>query len=105
MSISNNTLYEVMNPWPEVDPIPLKGIAPRVKDLSGKKIGLFRNSKRAARPSLAVVENRLKARFPDCEIKPYAFMPNAGIAENEEWISKFEEWLQGIDALILAYGD
>jgi hypothetical protein len=105
MSTGNNTLYEVMNPWAEVDPMHLKGIAPRVQSFAGKKIGLFRNSKRAAKPILAAVEARLKERFPDCEITGYSFMPNAGIAENEEWISKFEEWLKGIDALILAYGD
>jgi len=105
--MSNNTknLYEVMSPWAEADPIPLKGIAPRVKDLSGKKIGLFRNSKRAARPSLGVVETNLKARFPGCEIRPYAFMPNAGITETPEWTAKFEEWLRGVDAVVLAYGD
>ena len=85
--MSNNTsqLYEVMSPWAEADPIPLKGITPRVKGLSGKKIGLFRNSKRVARPTLAVVEARLKEKFPDCEIKSYTFMPNAGINEKEEW--------------------
>lgn len=97
--------YEVMSPWAEAEPIPLKGIAPRVKGLSGKKIGLFRNSKRVARPTLAVVEARLKERFPDCEIKGYTFMPNAGITEKEEWKSKFEEWLKGVDAVIFAYGD
>jgi hypothetical protein len=105
MSNSTNNLYEVMSPWAEADPIPLQGISPRVKDLSAKKIGLFRNSKRAARPSLAVVEAKLKARFPECEIRPYAFMPNAGITETEEWKAKFEEWLKGVDAVVLAYGD
>jgi hypothetical protein len=105
MSKGTNQLYEVMNPWAEVDPIPLKGIAPRVKDLSAMKIGLFRNSKRAARPTLAVIEARLKARFPGCETKNYTFMPNAGITEQEDWLIKFEEWLKGIDALILAFGD
>jgi hypothetical protein len=105
MSNISSHQYEVMSPWAEADPIPLKGIAPRVKGLSGKKIGLFRNSKRAARPALAAVEARLKERFPDSEIKGYTFMPNAGISEKEEWKSKFEEWLKGVDALILAYGD
>ena len=36
-----NGQYEVLNPWAEVDPIPLKGIAPRVADLTGKTMGLF----------------------------------------------------------------
>ena len=33
--------YEVLSPWAEVDPIPLRGISPRIKTLAGKKIGLF----------------------------------------------------------------
>ena len=103
--MSNSNQYEVMSPWAEADPIPLKGIAPRVKDLSGKRIGMFRNSKRAARPLLAVVEANLKNRFPGCEIKPYAFMPNAGVTETPEWTAKFEVWLNGVDAVVLAYGD
>ena len=42
--------YEVLSPWAEVDPIPLRGISPRVDTLAGKKIGLFANFKRAAKP-------------------------------------------------------
>jgi hypothetical protein len=100
-----NGQYEVLSPWADVDPIPLRGIAPRVTDLAGKKVGLFRNSKRAAKPSLAIVEEKLKARFPSCEISSYAFMPNAGITETEEWTTKYEDWLKEVDAVILSYGD
>jgi hypothetical protein len=39
---------EVLSPWVEVDPIPLRGISPRIDNLAGKKIGLFVNYKRAA---------------------------------------------------------
>jgi hypothetical protein len=59
---------------------------------------LFRNSKRAARPILSTIEARLKERFPDYENTGYSFKPDAGIGENEEWISKFDERLKGIDA-------
>ena len=100
-----NNQYEVLSPWAEADPIPLRGIAPRPKGLSGRRIGLFRNSKRAAKPSLAVVEERLRTRFPDCEISYYAFMPNAGITETAEWTAAFEDWLKDIDAVVLSYAD
>lgn len=97
--------YEVLSPWAEVDPIPLKGITPRLKSLSGMKIGLFRNSKRVAQPVLDAVEVRLKGRFPDSEFRNYTFAPNAGITEKEEWKSRFDEWLKGVDAVIFSYGD
>ena len=100
-----NSQYEVLSPWAEADPIPLRGISPRLTDLTGKTAGLFRNSKRAAKPTLTLVEEKLKARYPTLEFSPYAFMPNAGVTETEEWTARFEEWLKEVDAVILSYGD
>ena len=45
---NNGSVYEVLSPWAEADPVPLSGISPRLEDMTGKKIGLFCNSKRAA---------------------------------------------------------
>ena len=54
-----NGQYEVMNPWAEVDPVPLRGIASRVADLKDKTVGLFALTyKGASRPALAVVEEK-----------------------------------------------
>jgi len=100
-----NNQYEVLSPWADVDTKPLNGITPRVTDLAGKKVGLFRNSKRAAGLIQSVVEEKLKARFPTIEFSSYGFMPNAGITETEEWIKRYEEWLKEIDTVILSYGD
>jgi hypothetical protein len=97
--------YEVLNPWADIDPMPLRGISPRLTDLAGKRIGLFRNSKRVAPLVLTAVEQKLKARFPSLTFVPFAFMPNAGVTETPEWTAKFEEWLKGVDAVILSYGD
>lgn len=33
--------YEVLSPWADVDPIPLKGNSPWVTDLKSKTIGLY----------------------------------------------------------------
>ena len=33
--------YEVLSPWADVDPIPVRGISPRLDSVEGKKIGLF----------------------------------------------------------------
>jgi len=55
-----SALYEVLSPWAEADPIPLKGLSPRLDDLAGKKIGLLCNNKRAAPLILNVTERILK---------------------------------------------
>jgi len=101
---SANTNYGVLNPWAEADPIPLKGLADRLKDLEGKTIGLFRNSKRAAPLSLEALKKRLEERYPTIEFSPFALMPNAGVLETEDK-DRFEEWIKGVDGVIFAYGD
>lgn len=97
--------YEVLNPWADIDPVPLRSISPRLSDLAGKRIGMFRNSKRVAPLVLTAVEQKLKVRFPTITFVPFAFMPNAGVTETPEWTKRFEEWLEGVDAVILSYGD
>ncbi|MBN2060122.1 MAG: hypothetical protein JW882_06860 [Deltaproteobacteria bacterium] len=97
--------YEVLSPWAEVDPIPLRGISPRLDSLSGKKVGLFANFKRAARPIQAEVERRLKERFPDIETSLFdSSLPNVLETEtaNKE---KFTAWAKEMDAVIAAVGD
>lgn len=102
---TNGNVYEVLSPWAEADPVPLSGITPRLEDLAGKKIGLFCNSKRAARLMLTSIENKLKERFPSVTTAWYdATIPNIPEIEsiNKE---KFMEWVRGVDAVILAVGD
>ena len=96
--------YEVLSPWAEADPIPWKGINKRLADLAGKKVGYFWNSKRAGRPMLSVIEEKLKTRFPACESDYFPFMPNEGIADTE-YLPQYEEWLKGVDAVVFSYGD
>ncbi|MBN1849888.1 MAG: hypothetical protein JW932_15040 [Deltaproteobacteria bacterium] len=99
-----NPEYEVMSPWAEADPIPLKGITSRLTVLENKTIGLFHNSKRAARPILSVVETKLKERYPSMNFSSFLLMPNAGVDETEDR-ERFDEWVKEVDAVILAYGD
>jgi len=101
----SESLYEVLSPWAEVDPIPVRGISPRVDTLGGKKIGLFANFKRAARPIQAVVERRLKERFPDCETSLFdSTLPNVTETETENK-DRFTAWAKETDAVIAAVGD
>ncbi len=94
--------YEVLSPWAEVDPIPPRGISPRVDSLAGKKIGLFYNMKRAARPIQAYIEKKLKERFPDCQTSYFEAPSQKYLAENKE---KYAAWAKEMDAVITAVGD
>ena len=97
-------LYDALNPWADVDPKPLRGISPRIDNLAGKKIGLFRNDKRGALPIEKVIAERLKARYPSIELSEFLRLGNVSVAETP-LMGKFEEWLKGLDAVICAYGD
>jgi hypothetical protein len=97
--------YEVLSPWADVDPIPVRGISPRVDTLAGKKIGLFANFKRAAKPIQSVVERRLKERFPDCETSLFdSTLPNVTETETENK-DRFTVWAKDMDTVIAAVGD
>ncbi|MBN2469013.1 MAG: hypothetical protein JXD19_12805 [Deltaproteobacteria bacterium] len=97
--------YEVLSPWAEADPVKLRGICPRLTDLAGKKIGLFCNSKRAAKLMLTAVEKQLKNRFPSTVTSWYEFtLPNVPEIETVNKV-KFMEWVKGVDAVVGAVGD
>ena len=97
--------YEVLGPWAEADPIPLKGIAPRVTNLAGKRIGLLCNNKRAAPLILNVTERILKERVPTSEISWFRARSFSVSSLEPENLSKFEDWINGVDAVVAAVGD
>ena len=98
--------YEVLSPWAEIDPIPAKGISPRLNELTGKKIGIFCNYKRAARPVLTVVEKKLKERYSTCETSWYTQELALPVTKmNSDDRKKFEDWVKGLDGVIAAMGD
>jgi len=99
------TQFEVLSPWADVDPIPLRGISPRINTLSGKKIGLFVNPKRAALPIAESIDKRLKTMYPDVETimyRSYGANVNEIETDNKE---KFTAWVKGLDAAIAVVGD
>jgi hypothetical protein len=97
--------YEVLSPWAEADPIPARGITPRLAGIDGKKIGLFANGKRAALPMLAAVERELKKRFPKVQTDLYRCSVFNTPEVTTHGRKKFEAWVGGIDAVVLAVGD
>jgi hypothetical protein len=102
---ASESQYEVLSPWAEVDPIPLRGISPRVDSLAGKKIGLFANYKRAALPLAQSIEKRLNAMFPESETSIYHSTQWNVIESETENREKFTAWVKGVDAVILDVGD
>jgi hypothetical protein len=98
-----NGSYEVLSPWAEADPIPLKGLtAPRITDPAGKKIGLLINDKRAAPPIRTVVERKLKERFPTIQTSCY---DAKGPVLQGKVVPEYESWLKSVDAVVLFVGD
>jgi hypothetical protein len=97
--------FAVLSPWAEADPMPLKGISPRIDTLAGKKIGLFINYKRAARPIGLALENRLKAMLPSSQILPFYSLEWNVIETETKNKEKFAAWIKNLDAAILLVGD
>ena len=97
--------FEVLSPWADVDPIPLRGISPRLSSLAGKKIGLFVNPKRAAMPIAESIQRRLGAMYPDVQTIIYHSV-GANVNEIEtKNKDKFTAWAKGLDAAIAVVGD
>ena len=97
--------YEVLSPWADVDPTPVRGISPRIQTLAGKKIGIFRYFKQAARPIAESIEKRLQSMYPDIKTSIYdSTQPNVNEIETQNK-DKFTEWTKGLDAAIAVVGD
>ncbi len=96
--------YQVLNPWAEVDPKPVRAISPRLASLEGRKIGLFGNYKRASVPMLQSFEKRLKEKYPTAQTSLF-HSTGWNVTEAEHDKAKFETWLKGLDAVVAAVGD
>jgi hypothetical protein len=103
-SSKDNGQYEVFSPWAEADPIPLKGISPRLTDMANKTIGLLVNGKRASSPIQEVVEAKLKERFPTLKFSRFRPTGNREVNETGDK-ADFHQWIKGVDAVVTAVGD
>ena len=103
---STGAAYEVLNPWAEADPIPLRGISPRVSDLARRRIGLFASSKPAAPRMMEILERKMRERFPLAEVSRYNAEEGFVILQTAGKDKKrFEEWVKGVDVIAAAVGD
>jgi hypothetical protein len=98
-------VYEVLSPWAEADPIPLKGISPRLDDLAGKKIGLLCNNKRAAPLILNVTEKIFKERYPSSQISWFHSRSFSVSSLEPDRKQELDGWIKGVDAVVAAVGD
>ena len=97
--------YEVLSPWADADPVSLRGIAARPAGLSGRKIGLFSNRKRAASLTLSAVERQLLEKYPAAQTSWYACSTINTPEMLTEGKAKFEAWVSSVDAVVLAVAD
>ena len=100
-----SAVYEVLSPWAEADPVPLKGLSPRLDKLDGKKIGLLCNNKRAAPLILEVTEKLLKERFPTVRISMFNARSFSVSSLEKDREGEFNDWIKGVDAVIASVGD
>lgn len=98
-------LYDVLNPWAEADPIPLRGLTARLKDLKGTTIGLHADNKPAAAPILKVVEKRLRELYPTAKFAWFYDRLINEVTDNPETRDRFIDWVKGVDAVVTAVGD
>jgi len=101
----SGTVYEVLSPWSEADPIPLQGLSPRLDDLAGKKIGLLCNNKRAAPVILEVAERLLKEKYPTAETSYFHARSFSVSSLARDRKDEFDDWIKGLDAIIASVGD
>jgi hypothetical protein len=105
MPEKTSCVYEVLSPWAEADPVPFRGISPRVPDLAGKKIGLLCNNKRAAPLILKVAEKLLKEKFPTARAS-YFYAKSFSVSSLEkDRAQEFDDWIKAQDAVIASVGD
>ncbi len=102
---SSPFVYEALSPWGDTDPKPLKGISERLANLSGKRIGIFANYKRAAMPIASSLKDRIKESYPDAEVSIYHSDKWNVIEMETEKRDEFKKWVEGNDAFILLVGD
>ena len=100
-----NCRYEVLSPWAEIDPVPLKGISSRLADLNNKTIGLFSNGKPSAFPILNIIREKIKEKFPAVNFSRFEGSVAASALSEPDLKARVQEWAKGVDAAILAVGD
>jgi hypothetical protein len=98
--------YEVLSPWAEVELPPVKGLCSRVADFSGKTIGLFSFFKWHGPIIMKEVELKLKEKFPKAKFSHFHYpVEDVEVMKDDNYKSKFIEWLNGVDTFVAGHSD
>ena len=89
---------EVLNPRGEIEPQKTFAPAPRVKDLAGKRVGMYWNGKPGIDNFFTAFEELLKNRFPSATATLLR-----GAMEITDKDAK--TWMPEIDTFVYAVGD
>ncbi len=106
------TEYEVLNPRGDVDPIARIGLNPRITDLNKATIGLYATFKEHWVLILDEIGKQLKELYPGIQFTSYQYTKDlnsytqvAELAKDPEERPGFEEWVKGVDGVIVANAD
>jgi hypothetical protein len=89
-------VLRVLNPRGERDPIPARGISPRVPELEGKRIGLYWNGKPDGDYFWDTIEGLLKKRYPTATILRYNGPGDLGDTFATKMVKEVDTFLYGV---------
>jgi hypothetical protein len=104
--------FEVLSPRADVDAIKQIALNPRVTDLNKATIGLYSYFKAHWALILEEIAKQLQERYPGAaftrfhygkDLNPYTDV--AELAKDSEVRPQFEEWVKGVDTVLMANGD
>lgn len=98
--------YTVLSPWAKVGAEKTIALNPRLDTIDGKTIGMFSHFKGHSPYILKEVENEILKTHPTTKFSYFQYPRDTSEVRNDpDYLSKFKEWLSGVDGVIAAYGD
>lgn len=95
----------MLDPIADSEETPSRPLSPRPKTLDDLRIGLCTNGKKAAEPTLQVVEHSLRDRHPGLEFDYYR-VPELNLLKEDTEVDAIREWArEETDACFTAIGD
>ena len=104
--------YEVLSPRADVDPIEQIALNPRLTDLNTATIGLYTTFKAHWELILEEIAKQIHDRYPGSKFTRFVYPKDlnsytawAELSKDPEYLPRFEEWIKGVDAVVVANGD
>jgi hypothetical protein len=104
--------FEVLSPRGDVDPLKQIAPTPRLTDLNKATIGLYTTFKEHWELILEEIAKQLKERYPGIEFTRFVYPEDlnsytqaAELAKDPRYRPQFEEWIKGVDGVIVANAD